>query len=125
MNVIWRWQRNFYFIFCAIILLAIYSYSETLNYVYLDPPKCEIDPQILILVTSNAPNFELRRAQRLAYSANYLQQNFHAQRIFLVAQGETRDIMENLAKEAEANGDILFGQFKESYRHLHYKHLDG
>ena len=129
MNVIWRWQRNFYYLLCAIIFLAIYSYSaEKLDFVYCAvEPECAVigGAEILILVTSNAPNFELRQAQRLAYSADFLMQHFRAQRIFLVAQGTSREVMEGLVKEVKDNTDILLGQFEESYKLLHYKHLMG
>ena len=59
------WQKKFVipasFIFTS--FLVINSTQKKIIFVK-EPPICDKDTKVIILVTSNAPNFELREAQR-------------------------------------------------------------
>ncbi len=82
---------------------------------------CNPEAKIVILVTSNAPNVEARRAQRNAYAAQFLWEEFKAQRFFLVAQSSNEGTMQNILHES----DSLVGDFQESYKRLYLKNLLG
>ena len=82
---------------------------------------CHHDAQIVILVTSNAPNVKMRNSQRKAYPSNYLWDEFRAIRLFLVAQVMDEDVM----KHIEFEKDVILGNFQESYKHLSFKHIFG
>ena len=89
-----------------------------------DWPKCDHEgrqPKVVILVTSNAKNVELRKAQRQAFSDGFLWKEFLAKRFFLVAQDQNSTLMQEVVKEE----DIVLGDFRESYKHLSFKHLMG
>ena len=82
---------------------------------------CHHDAQIVILVTSNAPNVKIRNSQRKAYPSNYLWDQFRAVRLFLVAQVMDEDVMTSISFEK----DVILGNFQESYKHLSFKHIFG
>ena len=96
-----------------------YDITISLN----DPklPKCHPKTEIIILVTSNAPNLKIRRAQRSAYPSNYLWQEFKAIRLFMVAKDSGEKVMSNVQYEQ----DVILGNFQESYKHLSFKHILG
>ena len=79
-----------------------------------------IEPKIVIIVTSNAKNFELRNAQRKAFPSKFLWTEFQAVRYFLVAQDL---ILEEM--DLEQDTDIILGEFEEGYRNLVLKHIMG
>ena len=89
-----------------------------------DWPLCVFNntvPKIVIIITSNAENIELRNAQREAFPSDFLWREFQALRYFLIAQKEDFFVMEKVIKE----NDIILGDFNESYKHLTWKHLMG
>ena len=79
--------------------------------------------KMVIVVTSNARNFELRNSHRVAFPADYLEAK-GVQRVFLLAL-DPEVSQGDIAAENDAHGDIVQGNFHEHYRHLGYKHIMG
>ena len=124
MNVIWHyWQRrkNFYPTTAVAFLTTLLFCCRALLTHFDTIPQPQVWGKVIILVTSNAPNFKLRQTHRRAYSQDFLLTHFQAQRIFLVAQHPEHSL---ISAENQEN-DILWGSFPENYRNLNRKHLMG
>ncbi|XP_018319041.1 beta-1,3-galactosyltransferase 5 [Agrilus planipennis] len=80
----------------------------------------------LILVTSYYGNVETRSAMRRAFSSLELE-NMNMRRVFLlaVAKNDKYTNQGMIENEQSRFGDLLQGNFIESYRNLTYKHLMG
>ena len=83
------------------------------------------EPKIVILVTSNAKNFDLRNAQRKAFPSEFLWREFQAVRYFLVAHDLIFEQMDLEEQNDEDDMDIILGEFDEGYRNLVLKHIMG
>lgn len=79
--------------------------------------------KLVMIVTSNARDFQARAAQRDAYST-YLLRSHRIHRVFLLAQDEEVD-QEQINREQFDFQDLVQGNFQESYRNLSYKHIMG
>ena len=73
----------------------------------------------VIVVTSNARNFGLREAQREAFPEDDLEAE-GIRRVFILATDPGID-QERVREENLRHGDIVQGNFRESYKHLAYK----
>ena len=89
-----------------------------------------IENRLVILVVSNAKNFDLRMAQRNSFNENFLK-SVGMKRIFLLFKPneDTKDDnnahQERIELEYEMYSDIVQGNMKEEYKNLAYKHLMG
>ena len=91
---------------------------------------------LVILVVSNAKNYDLREAQRKAFNQTFLE-NIGMKRVFLLFQPNNNDDdeeddndikvshQERIEEEQKRNFDIIQGDMEEGYRNLAYKHLMG
>jgi hypothetical protein len=84
---------------------------------------CPGSPVLLLLVTSNARNRDLRQAQRDAFPATGLASLRVCRRFLLAVDRSLRQ--DEVERENEQHKDIIQGNFAEAYRNLTYKHLMG
>ena len=80
--------------------------------------------EMIVLVTSNAKNFHLRTAQRNAIDSQTLQTTFGIKRFFILAVDE-KVSQRKIENEFRVHGDIVQGNFHESYKMLSFKHIMG
>lgn len=84
-------------------------------------------PFIVLLITSFSGNVEARDAIRRAYPVQELNR-LNIVRVFLLAKlkkDQSRISPSDISREIKNYGDVLIGDFFESYRNLTYKHLMG
>ena len=92
--------------------------------------------RLVILVVSNAKNYDIREAQRKAFNQTFLE-NIGMKRVFLLFKPNNNDDdeeddndikdrhQERIEEEQKRNFDIIQGDMEEGYRNLAYKHLMG
>ena len=86
--------------------------------------------RLVILVVSNAKNYDLRMAQRKSFSQNFLT-SLGMKRVFLLFkpnEDDTKDditLQELIEQEHRIHSDIIQGDMVEGYKNLSYKHLMG
>ena len=86
--------------------------------------------RLVILVVSNAKNYDLRMAQRKSFSQNFLT-SLGMKRVFLLFKPNEDDTKDNIAhqelieQERRIHSDIIQGDMVEGYKNLAYKHLMG
>lgn len=96
-----------------------------LEYV-IDSDACQGDVNTIIIVTSYFGNVETRSAMRRAFPPKKLQ-DFKIKRVFLLglAPRDKYTSQNAVVDESARFGDVLQGNFVESYRNLTYKHVMG
>ena len=80
--------------------------------------------EIIVLVTSNAINFNLRAAQRNAFDSRTLEKSFGIKRFFILA-ADKKVSQRKITNEHHLHGDLVQGNFAESYQMLSFKHIMG
>lgn len=97
-----------------------------LRFRYLLNPACVAkgSTKMIVLVNSNAKNFRLRQAQRDAFDSRKLEKLFGIRRFFLLAF-DNKVNQRTLENESLRHGDIVQGNFLESYSMLSFKHIMG
>ena len=89
-----------------------------------------IENRLVILVVSNAKNFDLRMAQRNSFNQHFLK-SIGMKRMFLLfepnedTKGDNIAHQERIVEEHEMYSDIVQGDMQEGYKNLAYKHLMG
>jgi len=113
----------------GVFLLALVSKDDSGYALHVQPLRnfrlaanagCGYGREVVWLVTSHAGNANLRAAQR--ESASYAElEAAGIRRVFILARAA------NVSVEDEAGlyGDLLVGDFHESYHRLHLKHVMG
>lgn len=106
-------------------------YNETslfgLDFQYLlNSRECDETVYATFIVTSYFSNVETRSAMRRAYSNGKLKE-LNLRRVFLLgtASGDKFLSQNAIADESRRFGDIVQGNFQESYKNLTYKHVMG
>ena len=79
---------------------------------------------LIILVTSNAKNYDLRKAQREAFNETFLH-SLGMKRIFLLFTDNVHAPQHLIEEENKRYQDILQGSMQEGYKNLAFKHLMG
>lgn len=101
-------------------------YMYTFRYMMNNP----CDPwatDMVVVTTSKASHFGLREAQRSAFPSEALASE-GVTRVFLVALEDDEGdgaVQSRLLEENARHGDLVQGNFRESYRNLAYKHVMG
>lgn len=76
---------------------------------------------LMIIVSSNPQNFEKRQLIRTTWG----QETHSTKLVFLIGQISNLNLTKEIAKESLVYGDIVQGNFIDSYRNLTYKHVMG
>ncbi|XP_014381960.1 beta-1,3-galactosyltransferase 5-like [Alligator sinensis] len=88
-------------------------------------PRCEPGQVLLILVTSAPGNWEQRRVIRRTWGAQDEPAPFHWQAVFLVGQAADAGTASRIRQEQQDFGDILVGNYRDTYRNLTLKVMHG
>ena len=101
-----------------------YDYSKLMT--VLKSPECDTTAQLHILITSSYENVEKRKAIRSTWCSKSKDPTINWQCIFLLGKksGNHR-LSQRLKIEMEQNGDIVQGDYIDSYRNLTIKVLNG
>lgn len=89
----------------------------------------ETDSKIIIMIHTARYNFDRRYAIRSTWGSIKLYRGWHLNLIFLLGIDDTSDpksfVEQQLWRESKKFGDIIMGNFVDSYQNLTYKHLMG
>nr|XP_028604512.1 beta-1,3-galactosyltransferase 5-like [Podarcis muralis]XP_028604513.1 beta-1,3-galactosyltransferase 5-like [Podarcis muralis]XP_028604514.1 beta-1,3-galactosyltransferase 5-like [Podarcis muralis] len=88
-------------------------------------PHCEPGQVLLILVTSAPGNAESRQVIRRTWAAQEKPQPYPWQVVFLVGRGAGEEASRQIQQEQEDFGDVLVGNYLDTYRNLTLKVLHG
>ena len=102
------------------LLLLLSEHTGSLNLVQ-EPALCS-KTTFLILVHSAPAHRALRQTLRDTWAQN---RAGHVRTVFVVGHPDDSELTEALEKEGEEKGDLLQGDFYDSYRNLTTKHLLG
>lgn len=82
---------------------------------------------IVIMVHTARSNFEQRYAIRNTWGSLKLFKQWHLHLVFLLGIDlqSSQELNTQLLNESKQHGDLIMGNFKDSYRNLTYKHLMG
>lgn len=89
------------------------------------PPECPGDLLVVILVTSAPWHSEQRDAIRSTWARRQEGTNYPWQAVFLVGQPTEQGIYPHIAQEQQDYGDVLLGNYVDSYRNLTLKVMHG
>ena len=102
-------------------LLLLLPLVSTFSPVLLQQPEgCLEATPLLVLVHSSPANRGLRQTLRDTWARN---RAGHIRTVFVVGDPTNNELTEALIEEGEQNGDLLQGDFVDSYRNLTTKHL--
>ncbi|KAG8189421.1 hypothetical protein JTE90_020235 [Oedothorax gibbosus] len=103
--------------------------DKTIEDILSSDPLCSASLFLLILVVSAPENFEHRDAIRKAWPStdlnNRLVYRAKTQVFFLVGRSSSRFVNVLLKHEREISGDILLGEYMDTYRNLTLKVIHG
>nr|XP_005283866.1 beta-1,3-galactosyltransferase 5-like [Chrysemys picta bellii]XP_023963667.1 beta-1,3-galactosyltransferase 5-like [Chrysemys picta bellii]XP_042697345.1 beta-1,3-galactosyltransferase 5-like [Chrysemys picta bellii] len=88
-------------------------------------PRCEPGQLLLILVTSAPGNSEPRQVIRRTWAAHEGQTANQWQSVFLVGQSADIGVAHGIQREQQEFGDILIGNYQDTYRNLTLKVMHG
>ncbi|XP_064357812.1 beta-1,3-galactosyltransferase 5-like [Dromaius novaehollandiae] len=88
-------------------------------------PRCDWGQVLLILVTSAPGNVEARHVIRRTWAAQEGQPPNRWQTVFLVGQAAEAEVARGVQREQQEFGDILVGNYKDTYRNLTLKVMHG
>ncbi|XP_077980891.1 beta-1,3-galactosyltransferase 1-like [Glandiceps talaboti] len=97
---------------------------ESLESIYTKPPKCKQNVMLLVLVTSAADHFDRRTAIRNTWAKdknNNENSNVTWQTIFLIGRSGNPVKDRQIENEFSDFGDILLGDYVDTYRNLTLK----
>ena len=101
-----------------------YDYSKQMT--VLKSPECDTTAQLHILVVSSYENVEKRKAIRSTWCSKSKDSTVNWQCIFLLGKKSGNiQLSQRLMNEIEENGDIVQGDYIDSYRNLTIKVLTG
>ena len=103
-----------------LLLLLLPLVSTSSPGVLQQPPGCLEPTPLLILVHSAPANRGLRHTLRETWASNRLGL---VKTVFVVGHPKNKDLSDALRQEGEQHGDLLQGDFLDSYRNLTTKHL--
>ncbi|XP_067172550.1 beta-1,3-galactosyltransferase 5-like [Apteryx mantelli] len=88
-------------------------------------PRCARGQVLLILVTSAPGNVEARHVIRRTWAAQEGRPANQWQTVFLVGQAANAEVAQRMQRERQEFGDILVGNYKDTYRNLTLKVMHG
>uniref|UniRef100_A0A8C5LX20 Hexosyltransferase n=1 Tax=Leptobrachium leishanense TaxID=445787 RepID=A0A8C5LX20_9ANUR len=91
----------------------------------LQEPKCQIHQVLLVLVTTDPGHMKARRAIRRTWAAPARDGAHPWQVVFLIGRTLDVELDWHIHKEQAAHGDILMGNYLDSYRNLTLKVMHG
>ena len=99
------------------LLPPAYTFSPSL---LQKPADCAETTSLLVLVHSSPDHRALRQTLRETWARNRVG---HIRTVFVVGDPKNKKLTEALRQEGEQQGDLLQGDFVDSYRNLTTKHL--
>ncbi|KAK3609863.1 hypothetical protein CHS0354_015054 [Potamilus streckersoni] len=93
------------------------------NYILNEPFMCKTNSSLhlMIVVCSGVENLEARFAIRNTWGSYILDNNITSKLVFLLGKGDNSFMQPQIQKESQLYGDIIQGDFQDSYRNLSLK----
>ncbi|KAL3835992.1 hypothetical protein ACJMK2_021447 [Sinanodonta woodiana] len=97
--------------------------SFQFNYILNEPFMCKTNSSVhlMIVVCSGVENLEARFAIRNTWGSYILDKNVTSRLVFLLGKGNNSFLQPQIQKESQLYGDIVQGDFHDSYRNLSLK----
>ncbi|XP_046573948.1 beta-1,3-galactosyltransferase 5-like [Haliotis rubra] len=102
-------------------LLNLHKFAYDINSAVCKKHK----PDIITFIHSATKNYERRMLVRNTWGTFTVIRGFTLSHVFMVARAYDKNVQKKIDEENETYGDIVQGQFIDSYRNLTYKHVMG
>lgn len=110
-------------------LVNLHNFQYVMNNASLCMQSTSPTETIVIMIHSSRSNFDERYAIRSTWGSIKSYKQWHFRLIFLLGIDAVSDplsyIETRLKDESKQHGDLIMGNFVDSYRNLTYKHLMG
>merc|ERR1712012_25364 len=98
--------------------------------IVMSPEPCSEDVRMVIIIHSHPEHYQLRKILRKTWANESLHSDYKMKRIFMLgthssSSSSSSSVVDNIRQESEDHGDIVQGDFTDSYRNMTYKHLLG